>query len=314
MIQVKNLSKIYTKGFIPRKTEALKDINFEIDRGEIFGYLGPNGAGKTTTIKILLNLIFPSGGKAFIRGIDVTGVESRKRVGFMPDHPYFYDYLTAGEFLDYCGKLFLYDRKKRKELIDDLLELVGILKHKDLQIRKFSRGMMQRLGIAQALINDPEILILDEPLSGLDPVGRRELKDIIRHQKEKGKTIFFSSHILADAEDLCDRIGILVEGSLKYIGEIGEIANRNVEFYEITACINGFESYEPLKSDFAVQNLGDNIIKVKVKEEKIVSGIAKKILNNGGTIMSIVPKRKSLEDIFIEETIGKNKKKIGVSD
>ena len=300
MIRIINLSKDYSRGFIPQKILALDEVNLQVNKGEIFGYLGPNGAGKTTTIKILLNLIFPSGGEAFINGKSVKETRTREDIGFLPDHPYFYDYLSAWEFLDYCGTLSLMNKKNRKERLNYLLHLVGLEKDKKLQLRKFSRGMLQRLGIAQALINNPDVLILDEPLSGLDPFGTREFKEIIRRQKKEGKTIFFSSHILADAEDLCDRIGILVKGKLKYTGELEKILSEHIEFIEITAKIRDSKALEG-KSNLTIEYVKEDLIKIRLDDENDVSAITDTIIRLGGKIQTIVPKRKNLEDIFIAE-------------
>ena len=209
MIKLENITKWYSKGFIPKKVEILKGVTLTVNKGDVFGYLGPNGAGKTTTIKILLNLLKSDKGSAQINGIDVTNPKSRQSVGYLPEQPCYYDYLTGKEFLDYCGSLFRIQKQSLQKKIDELLEKVGLENARNTHLRKYSRGMLQRIGIAQALINDPEVLILDEPLSGLDPHGRKDVLDIIIEQKNKGNTIFFSSHILADAESLCDNIGII---------------------------------------------------------------------------------------------------------
>ncbi len=227
MIEFKGVYKDFSFGFLMRKRTALSDLNLKVEKGEIFGYLGPNGAGKTTTIKILMNLISPNKGRVKIFGEDVKNVDIRKKIGFLPDRPYFYEYLTGREFLYYCGKLFGFKRKIISDKVEKLLELVGLKDDRNLQLRKYSQGMLQRIGFAQSLINDPELLIMDEPLTSLDPIGRREFKNILINLKKEGKTIFFSSHILEDAEDICDRIGILVKGKLIKVGALEEIISIN---------------------------------------------------------------------------------------
>ena len=213
IISFQDITKNYKSGFRKKKT-ALRDFSLDVCEGEVFGFLGPNGAGKSTAIKILLNLIFPTRGKAIIAGRDVGDKEARKAVGYLPENPYFYDYLNPLELLQFGGKtsgMFAGDILKRTE---NLLHTVGLWKERKRPIRSYSKGMVQRVGLALALIHDPKIVILDEPMTGLDPIGRRQVIDLILKLKHEGKTVFFSSHILEDIERVCDRIGILVNGSL----------------------------------------------------------------------------------------------------
>ena len=224
-IEIENLTKDYEVGFLrKRRVRALDGLNLRVERGEIFGFLGANGAGKSTTMKLLMRLIYPTAGRAAVLGRDISEVPTHARVGYLPEHPYFYDYLTAREFLVYCAELFGYPARECRERAARTLALVRLEeKSWDKQLRKFSKGMLQRVGLAQALVNDPEIVFLDEPMSGLDPVGRREVRDLIAAQRERGATVFFSTHILSDAETLCDRAAVLRGGRLAHVGRIEEL-------------------------------------------------------------------------------------------
>lgn len=234
-IKTRGIGKTYKgyKGFLrKRKLEALKEINVGIKKGEVFGLLGLNAAGKSTLLKIFLELIFPTRGEFEILGEKEPGTRVRERIGFLPEDPSLYGYLSARELLDFCGKLFRISRDSREKRASHLLYLVGLAKDKETRIREFSRGMVQRLGIAMALMNDPELIFLDEPLSGLDPVGRRKIKDIILQLKKRGKTVFFSSHILTEVEEICDRVGIIHEGKLLCLKEMDEIRKENTSLEE----------------------------------------------------------------------------------
>lgn len=222
-IAVEKLSKTFRPPFRLKKVRAVRSVSFTVTPGEVFGFLGPNGAGKTTTIKVLTGLIRPTAGRATVLGGPPTSIEVKARVGFLPEQPYFYDYLKPTELLDIFGRLFGLDRGTRRRRIHELLDLVGLAHAKDRTLRKFSKGMLQRVGLAQALLNDPELLILDEPMSGLDPIGRKEVADLVASLKAGGKTIFFSSHILADIERLCDRVVILDQGEMKAEGRLDDL-------------------------------------------------------------------------------------------
>ena len=216
VISFHKIGKDYKTGFRKKKT-ALKDFSLDIVEGEVFGFLGPNGAGKSTAIKILLNLIFPTSGNAEILGRDVGGREVRRHVGYLPENPYFYDYLNPVELLNFAGRTSGLDYYKIQERTESLLNLVGLWNERKRAIRSYSKGMVQRVGLVLALIHDPKIVILDEPMTGLDPIGRRQVIDLILKLKSEGKTVFFSSHILEDIERVCDRIGILVNGVLRRV-------------------------------------------------------------------------------------------------
>lgn len=226
VIEVKNLTKYYGRLFWKQKVPALDDLSLEVPKGAVFGFLGPNGAGKTTTIRLLMDLIRPTSGTALILGRPPDDVEIKKQIGFLPDAPAFSSYLSANEFLNICAKLLRIPSDRRKKRIEEVLEIVKMTKHAKSKLGGFSRGMVQRIGIAQAILNEPELLILDEPLVGLDPHGRQELKDIILFQKNKGTNVFFCSHILSDVEKMCDYIGILSNGKLLCSGKLDELLSQ----------------------------------------------------------------------------------------
>src|SRR5947209_18266905 len=231
VVEIENLTKDYEVGFWRKgRVRALDGLSLTVERGEIFGFLGANGAGKSTTMKLLMRLIYPTAGRAAILGRDINDISMHARIGYLPEHPYFYDYLTAREFLEYCAELFGYTRADCRTRAKDLLARVRLDdKSWDKQLRKFSKGMLQRVGIAQALVNDPEIVFLDEPMSGLDPVGRREIRDLIASLRARGTTVFLCSHILSDIEVLCDRAAILRRGRLAHVGRLEELREKGGE-------------------------------------------------------------------------------------
>ena len=303
MIKLENITKWYSKGFIPKKVEILKGVTLTVNKGDVFGYLGPNGAGKTTTIKILLNLLKSDKGSAQINGIDVTNPKSRQSVGYLPEQPCYYDYLTGKEFLDYCGSLFRIQKQSLQKKIDELLEKVGLENARNTHLRKYSRGMLQRIGIAQALINDPEVLILDEPLSGLDPHGRKDVLDIIIEQKNKGNTIFFSSHILADAESLCDKIGIINEGVLIAEGDIDTVLDREsvsagVEIVYTTDLTGIYEEFAKFGN---IDKLQENKYRLTMEDKYHVNDILEKLISSGAEILSVNRHRLTLEELYLKK-------------
>src|ERR1041385_3610557 len=233
-IRTEALTKHYTVGFWrPRPYVALDGLTLQVEQGEVFGFLGPNGAGKTTTLKLLMQLIYPTSGHAEILGKPIGDVSVKRRVGYLPETPYFYDYLTAEELLNYFGALFGYAAAERRRRTGALLDEVGIGKERRLPLRKFSKGMLQRVGIAQAILNDPEVVFLDEPMSGLDPLGRREMRQLILRLRDRGCTVFFSSHVLADAEALCSRVAILAGGRLVAAGRLSDLLAFQVRGWEL---------------------------------------------------------------------------------
>src|SRR6266545_4821768 len=237
VIEIDNLTKDYEVGFWrKRKVRALDGLSLAINQGEIFGFLGPNGAGKTTTLKLLMRLIYPTAGSARILGHSASDVSTRARIGYLPENPYFYDYLSGRELLEYTAALFGIPAAQARVRSEELLGLVGLDSDRgNRQLRKYSKGMLQRIGIAQALVNDPEVVFMDEPMSGLDPIGRREVRDLLLSLREEGKTVFFSSHILSDVEALCDRAAILSRGRLVRCGTVREVTDINDPFVEIVA-------------------------------------------------------------------------------
>jgi len=220
-IAIRGLTKTYKRG--REEVAAVRDLDLEVQANEVFGFLGPNGAGKTTTVKCLLGLARPSTGRASVLGHPAGSMEARKRLGYLPENPYFYDYLTGLELLDWVGRVAGVNGADRLRRAGELLERVGMSHAARIQLRKYSRGMMQRIGLAQALMNDPELLVFDEPMNGLDPIGRAMAKELIRELKTQGKTVFFNTHILSDVEELCDRVGIIVNAELKAAGPVAEV-------------------------------------------------------------------------------------------
>jgi ABC-2 type transport system ATP-binding protein len=223
IVETRNLSKVYRDFWGRQKVRALRALDLEIRRGEIFGLLGPNGSGKTTTIKLLLGLLFPTSGQALVFGKDATDVSKNERLGYLPEESYLYRFLNAEETLDFYGRLFDMPAKLRKQRAAELITMVGLNRDKKRQLKEYSKGMARRIGLAQALINDPELILLDEPTSGLDPIGTREIKDLILRLKAEGKTVLMSSHLLADVQDVCDRIAILHQGELKELGRVDSL-------------------------------------------------------------------------------------------
>src|SRR5213079_2288047 len=233
-IEIEALTKHYTTGFWrPRPYLALDRLTLSVPQGEVFGFLGPNGAGKTTTLKLLLQLVFPTAGEARVLGRPAGDLGARQRLGYLPENPYFYDYLTAEELLNYFGGLLGLSGESRRRRVSQLLDEVAIGAERRLQLRKFSKGMLQRVGIAQALLNEPELVIFDEPMSGLDPLGRRDVRQLILRLRDRGCTVFFSSHVLSDAEELCGRVAILAKGRLVASGRLSEILAFGVHGWEL---------------------------------------------------------------------------------
>jgi ABC-2 type transport system ATP-binding protein len=297
VLEIDNLFKAFKVGFIPKKREILKGVSLSVAAGEIFGYLGPNGAGKTTTLKCVLGLIFPDRGKVRIFGHPPDSAVGKERLGYLPENPYFYDYLTAAEFLDFYARLFGLRKKEKDEKIAVLLRLVGMEKARDLQLRKFSRGMLQRVGLAQALINDPALLFLDEPLGGLDPLGRKELRDIIVRLKQEGRTIFLCSHILQDIEMICDRVAIIVGGRIISQGALQSLISEKVLFTEVT--LSGIDPADLVDLGEPVSTLGDRIL-LKIVQEDNIENLMALVHERKGRIHSLVPRTETLEDIFVE--------------
>ncbi|HMO82269.1 MAG TPA: ABC transporter ATP-binding protein [Pyrinomonadaceae bacterium] len=306
IVEIKNLSKDYETGFWrKRKVRALHGLDLAVRPGQIFGFLGGNGAGKTTTIKILMSLLFPTEGSAKILGANITEVSIRSRIGYCPENPYFYDYLTPLELMDHIGEIFGISATHRKSKTEELLTLAG-LAEKDWtkQLRKFSKGMQQRVGLAQSLINDPEIVFLDEPMSGLDPVGRREIREMISSLREKGTTVFMSTHILSDVEALCDEVAILRRGRLAASGNLQELLSSSGEHRSFEVMAAGVSADTLLRSTFAGElgkiSAKPNGTAIEVHSEEEIEGVIKAVRESGGILISVLPITQSLEDLFVE--------------
>lgn len=299
-IKIQRLSMIYSNLFGRKREHALKHLDLEIYPSEIFGYLGPNGAGKTTTIKILVGLMKQNTGSAWICGVDSREPEARRNIGYMPENPYFYDYLKGRELLDLHCSLFGIPRAKRTNICESLLERFELKHAAGMRIREYSKGMRQRLGLAQALVNDPDILILDEPMSGLDPMGRSEIKNAILELREQGKTVFFSSHILPDVEILCSRVGFLINGELQELGDIQTLLSRDIQNYELACSGVEKEFFSEFKSVKNVDAVGGNI-RVLVTGRSDANKVAARIIENSGSIHSMAPDHESLEEYFVRK-------------
>jgi ABC-2 type transport system ATP-binding protein len=296
---LRGLTKSYRVGHVFRKLRpALVDLDLTLHRGEILGYVGPNGSGKTTTLKLVTGLLRPDRGEGFVLGHPLGAREWRQRVGYLPEHPYLYDYLSPAEDLDYVGRLFGMPAARRRERTRELLALVGLEKAADVPLRRFSKGMVQRAGLAQALVNDPELLILDEPMSGLDPVGRRLARNLILAQRKAGKTVLFSTHILSDAETLCDRVAVLRGGRLLKVGVLGELLNLDVTHLEVLVA-GAALSAPGLAGLGALEQVGDRL-RLEIPDGELGRVVAA-VEGAGGRVLSVQPIRQSLEDYFVRE-------------
>jgi len=295
-IRINDLHKSFKSEFLRKQNPILKGISLEVEQGEIFGYLGPNGAGKTTTLKCLLGLIFPEKGDIEILGQPHQAISAKARLGYLPENPYFYDYLTAREFLKFYSQLHLINKSEQDTRIPSLLKKVGLLEAADLQLRKFSKGMLQRIGLAQALLNDPDLVLLDEPLGGLDPLGRKEIRDIVAELRDAGKTVFLSSHILQDIEMICDRVAIIVEGHIVNSGRLHDLISQNILFTEIT--LSGIAASELHDLGESLVTPGGDIL-LKVYQEQNVEKVLGLAHDRKARIRSLVPRTQSLEDLFV---------------
>ncbi|MDR2761525.1 MAG: ABC transporter ATP-binding protein [Planctomycetaceae bacterium] len=272
VVETRNLTKVYRDFWGRQKVRALKALDLEIVRGEVFGLLGPNGSGKTTTMKLLLGLLFPTAGEIFILGRSATDVQKNEKIGYLPEESYLYKFLNAEETLDFYGRLFNMSGAVRRQRIAQLISRVGLESAKKRQLREYSKGMARRIGLAQALINDPELVLLDEPTSGLDPIGTRNMKDLILDLKKQGKTVIMSSHLLADVQDVCDRIGILYQGELKELGRVDDLLQVSTE------------------TEIRASNLSDD---AKQKINKIIEDDGAKLIYSGHPTTS-------LEELFLK--------------
>jgi ABC-2 type transport system ATP-binding protein len=297
VLELSEVSKSYRTHLSLRKYWILRDLSLQVLEGEIFGFIGTNGAGKTTTLKLALGLLFPDRGTIRIFGEDAAHPHSRRSVGFLPENPYFYDYLTAGEFLDFHARLLGLRAAERRRAVSALLERVGLANRADRQLRLFSKGMLQRLGLAQALINDPRLVILDEPMSGLDPIGRRDVRDLILELKARGNTVFFSTHILSDTEMICDRVGMLVRGRLAALGSVDELLRAETPFWEVALRWPG--PGDPPGGRVVSRHADRLLVRVASQEElhRLVAALPAR----GAALLSVTPARHSLEELLLRE-------------
>jgi ABC-2 type transport system ATP-binding protein len=297
-IEILGLEKTYSVGFWRKRPKrALYPLNLTVEEGEIFGFLGPNGAGKTTTLKILMGLVFPTAGRATILGMELDDSRMKAQIGFLPEQPYFYDYLTARELLMYYGRLSGVISSKLAAKVEAVLERVGLRQAADLQLRKFSKGMLQRVGIAQAILHDPRVVFLDEPMSGLDPMGRREVRDLIEQLRNQGKTVFFSTHILSDAEALCDRVAIIHLGELRGVGPVEKLtagAAAEVEIVWAGTAVPG--AMGALGAECHVAGDTVRAVLAKEKQDQAIDALRRESLQ----LISVTPVRMSLEDYFVK--------------
>ncbi|HXT30708.1 MAG TPA: ABC transporter ATP-binding protein [Vicinamibacterales bacterium] len=300
-IRTRELSKDYLVGFWrPRPYRALDRLSIDVAPGDVFGFLGPNGAGKTTTLKLLMQLVFPTSGEAEILGRPLGDVSIRRRIGYLPENPYFYDHLTAEELLDYYGRLFGQSAADRRQRVGKTLDRLGIGAERRLPLRKFSKGMLQRVGLAQALLNDPEVVFLDEPMSGLDPLGRRDVRALILELRDQGRTIFFSSHILSDAEALCTRVAIVAKGRLAASGTLADLKEFAIQGWELVMAGVPPEALERVRARARrVVTIGGDRYAIDLPPDGRPEELLRELAAAGATPVSLNPLRETLEDVFV---------------
>ncbi len=298
-IEILDLEKTYLVGFWRKRPKlALHPLRLTIEEGEVFGFLGPNGAGKTTTLKLLMGLVFPTAGRARILGMDRDDPRVKSQIGFLPEQPYFYDHLSARELLNYYGQLSGMAAKGRSARVEEMLARVGLSDSAGVELRKFSKGMLQRVGLAQAVLHDPRVVFLDEPMSGLDPMGRREVRDLIQQLRSEGKTVFFSTHILSDAEALCDRVGIINQGKLRGVGAVAELTSETQGKIEIIFCAQKVPA--GLTGLGAEARVSGDMVNAVLPEER--QDAALEVLRRDRLkLISLAPVRSSLEEYYIQK-------------
>ncbi len=298
-IEILGLEKTYSIGFWRKRPKhALRPLDLKVEEGEIFGFLGPNGAGKTTTLKLLMGLIFPTAGSARILGMEIDDPRMKAQIGFLPEQPYFYDYLTARELLDYYGQLSGVEAKQRSSRVNEVLQRVGLPDVGGVQLRKFSKGMLQRVGIAQAILHDPKVVFFDEPMSGLDPMGRREVRDLMAQLKLEGKTVFFSTHILSDAEALCDRVAIIHQGELRGVGAVADLTSSVHGKVEVVW--QGTTVPASLRALGAECHVTRDTVRAMLSEanqDAAIEALRRERLR----LVSVTPVRTSLEDYYLQK-------------
>jgi ABC-2 type transport system ATP-binding protein len=301
ILRTEGLTKTFEVGVRRRRVHAVDGLTLSVNEGEIFGFVGPNGAGKTTTIKMLMGLIFPTSGKASIFDAPIPSEAAKARIGYLPEQPAWYEFLTGSEAMDFFAKLSGVPAAERRRRRDDLLALVGLADAADRQIRKYSKGMQQRLGIAQALVGDPAFVVLDEPMSGLDPVGRKDVRDLILELKRRGKTVFFSTHILPDVEALCDRVGVIIGGKLRDVGKLDTLLSARVTGVEATFAGPGAEG--PFAGARLVAREGGRLAWA-FDDEAAADAAVRALVSAGGRVASLTSHRETLEDFFMRRLEG----------
>jgi len=299
VLRADGLAKTFRLDFFRKPVEAVKEVTFSVNRGEVFGFLGPNGAGKTTTLKMVMGLVKPTRGRAEVLGRPVADIDAKRRLGYLPESPYFYEYLTAEEFLDLVGALFDLRAAQRKERRDRLIERVGLGHARGRPLRKFSKGMLQRVGIAQALMGDPELVVLDEPMTGLDPLGRKEIRDLILELKREGRTVFFSTHILPDVEMTCDRVAMIFAGRIRSVGPLHELVSARLLSTEVALQVG--PAGLPALPQGARQRPHPDGVVVELPEGADVNAFLGAAIAAQARVLSVSPRKESLEDLFVRE-------------
>jgi ABC-2 type transport system ATP-binding protein len=298
-IEILDLEKSYSVGFWRKRPKlALRPLRLTIEEGEVFGFLGPNGAGKTTTLKLLMGLVFPTAGTARLLGFDMDDPRVKSQIGFLPEQPYFYDHLSARELLNYYGQLSGVPAKERSSRVEEMLTRVGLLDSAGVQLRKFSKGMLQRVGLAQAILHDPKLVFLDEPMSGLDPSGRREVRDLIQQLRHEGKTVFFSTHILSDAEALCDRVGVINQGELRGVGSVADLTSQTQGKIEIIFYAHAIPAgLTKLGAEALISGAVVNAVLPEEQQDAALEVLRTERLK----LISLTPVRNSLEEYYIQK-------------
>jgi ABC-2 type transport system ATP-binding protein len=303
-IDVRDLRKTYRTPLRRKKVEALRGVTFSVTRGQIFGFVGPNGAGKTTTIRALMGLLRPTAGAATILGHAIPSRAARARLGFLPESPYFYDYLTVGELLDLAGRLFGLPHCVRRKRAVELIDRVGLGRARGQALKKYSKGMLQRAGLAQALMNDPELVVLDEPMSGLDPIGRKEVRDLIIELREQGKTVFFSSHILTDIEAIADHVAIIARGQLQAQGTPAELIQRTVLGIDVTVRIAADAELDALVEGASRVRRAADELSLTLPADADVDAWLSAARDKGAKVVAVTPRHETLEDLFLRQIAG----------
>lgn len=299
VLRADGLAKTFRLGLFRKRVEAVREATFDVHRGEIFGYVGPNGSGKTTTLKMLMGLVFPTRGHAEVLGRPVPNRDAKRKLGYLPETPYFYEYLAAEELLDLVGALFDVPRRERRARADRLITRVGLDHARGRPLRKFSKGMLQRIGIAQALMGDPELVVLDEPMTGLDPIGRKEIRDLMLELKREGRTVVYSTHILPDVEMTCDRVAMIFAGRIRSVGPLAELLTARVLSTEV-GLRPGAAALPDLPAGATPRKSPEGLL-IDLPEGADVDGFLKTVLGGGAAVLSVTPRRESLEDLFVRQ-------------